>query len=312
MVDIADLARSGYLTSIASDSEKIKSLLGADKLTSRFQLSSYERRMLEKTAIDARSFIQRYDIQEAMRKIQPLTEYLNQNAYSISDIVRQSQSFQSYWIDWSYIPSHEKIKFLIQLNKVSNNITPALSIAEIVLLWFQDFEDKRQRIKKAEKLIKLILNGLLTASFYSRELHLEPFDKQVKTIIAIDNFERCALDGFISKSAPEFASYWRAKLKTQLVLPVQAAIQIEPKTREGKGLRLLRALLGEWNRQGVGTPSTSSQLFNYCMKHPPQGFSELQEDKEHGKYKFKEANQPDSISIKAFKNIFREHVGADA
>jgi hypothetical protein len=158
MVDIADLARSGYLTSIASE---------------------------------ARSLIQRYDIRE---------------------VIRQSQSFQPYWIDWSYIPSHEKIKFLIRLNKVSNNITPALSITEIVLLWFQDFEDKKKRIKKAEKLIKLILNGFLTASFYSRELHLEPFDKQVKTIIDIDEFERCALEGFISKSAPEFARYWRAKV----------------------------------------------------------------------------------------------------
>lgn len=295
MVDLAYLARSGNLTSIASE---------------------------------ARSLMQRYDTQEAMRKIQPLTEYLNQqeairktqplteylnqNAYSISDIVRQSQLFQPYWIDWSYIPSPKKIKFLIWLNKVSNNITPALTIAEIVLLWFQDFEDEKKRIKKAEKLIKLVLNGLLSASFYSRELHLEPLDKQVKTILTIDDFERCALAGLISKSAPEFASYWRSNLKTKLVLPVQTAIQIEPRTREGKGLRLFRALLGEWNRQGVGKPSTSNQLFNYCMKHPPQGFSALQEDKEHGKYQFKEANQPDSISIKAFKNIFREHVGADA
>jgi hypothetical protein len=276
VVDLAYLARSGNLTSIASE---------------------------------ARSLMQRYDIREVIRKTQPLTEYLNQNAYSISDIVRQSQLFQPYW---SYIPSHEKIKFLIRLNKLSNNITPALSITEIVLLWFQDFEDKKKRLKKAEKLIKLVLGCELPARYYSKELHIEPFDKQVKTIIAIDDFERCALAGLISKSAPEFASYWRSNLKTKLVLPVQTAIQIEPRTREGKGLRLFRALLGEWNRQGVGKPSTSSQLFNYCMKHPPQGFSALQEDKEHGKYQFKEANQPDSISIKAFKNVFREHVGADA
>ena len=128
MVDIADLARSGYLTSIASE---------------------------------ARSLIQRYDIREVIRQSQSFQRY------DIREVIRQSQSFQPYWIDWSYIPSHERIKFLIRLNKVSNNITPALSITEIVLLWFQDFEDKKKRIKKAEKLIKLILNGFLTASFYS-------------------------------------------------------------------------------------------------------------------------------------------------
>lgn len=297
MVDIADLARSGYLTSIASDSEKIKSLLGADKLTSRFQLSSYERRMLEKTAIDARSLIQRYDIQEAMRKIQPLTEYLNQNAYSISDIVRQSQSFQPYWIDWSYIPSHEKIKFLIRLNKVSNNITPALSIAEIVLLWFQDFEDKRQRIKKAEKLIKLILNGLLTASFYSRELHLEPFYKQVKTIIAIDNFERCALDGFISKSAPEFASYWRANLKTKLVLPVQA----EKKTYENSKARtLLLACLDNYN----GTPPNYKTLLTHALSNAPQGYEGLKLI-DHEEFAMKKLTwNGGSIYLKQFSKAF--------
>lgn len=243
MVDIADLARSGYLTSIASE---------------------------------ARSLIQRYDIRE---------------------VIRQSQSFQPYWIDWSYIPSHEKIKFLIRLNKVSNNITPALSITEIVLLWFQDFEDKKKRIKKAEKLIKLILNGFLTASFYSRELHLEPFDKQVKTIIAIDDFERCALDGFISKSAPEFASYWRAKLKTQLVLPVQA----EKKTYENSKARtLLLACLDNYN----GTPPNYKTLLTRALSNVPQGYEGLKLI-DHEEFAMKKLTwNGGSIYLKQFSKAF--------
>ena len=258
MVDIADLARSGYLTSIASE---------------------------------ARSLIQRYDIREVIRQSQSFQRY------DIREVIRQSQSFQPYWIDWSYIPSHEKIKFLIRLNKVSNNITPALSITEIVLLWFQDFEDKKKRIKKAEKLIKLILNGFLTASFYSRELHLEPFDKQVKTIIATDDFERCALDGFISKSAPEFASYWRAKLKTQLVLPVQA----EKKTYENSKARtLLLACLDNYN----GTPPNYKTLLTRALSNVPQGYEGLKLI-DHEEFAMKKLTwNGGSIYLKQFSKAF--------
>lgn len=254
MVDLAYLARSGNLTSIASE---------------------------------ARSLIQRYDIQEAI-------EYLNQNAYSISDIVRQTQLLQPYW---SYIPSHEKIKFLIRLNKLSNNITPALSITEIVLLWFQDFEDKKKRLKKAEKLIKLVLGCELPARYYSKELHIEPFDKQVKTIIAIDDFERCALAGLISKSAPEFASYWRANVKTQLVLPVQA----EKKTYENARARtLLLACLENYN----GTPPNYRALLNYAFSNPPQGYEGLKQI-DHADFSMKKLTWNDgSIYLKQFSKAF--------
>lgn len=149
---------------------------------------------------------------EVEAQARPARRYLSQHGYEIDLMQSTLGHLQPYSF---YIRTNgvEKLKFEAKLEALLLDIPPALSIDEITILWYQDYRHENKRIKKAKQLIELVINGKLKPYLYELNIHKLPFKRQIETRILIDDFEKSASAGNISKKAPEFSMLWRSFLK---------------------------------------------------------------------------------------------------
>lgn len=149
---------------------------------------------------------------EVEAQARPARRYLSQHGYEIDLMQSTLEHLQPYSF---YIRTNgvEKLKFEAKLEALLLDIPPALSIDEITILWYQDYRHENKRIKRAKQLIELVINGKLKPYLYEPNIHKLPFKRQIETRILIDDFEKSASAGNISKKAPEFSMLWRSFLK---------------------------------------------------------------------------------------------------
>lgn len=355
MVDLADLPRhkrntkreepldiGAYLESrgITLEEHKAKMLMVATEEAGRIQLPFTARLALQDAGINLRERVLevdsrfkraalgalplRYELTAYDRLMREASSQYGRQIKSIQSVLEQAQPYYFY----IQTNNFEKLKFEEKLERLLVNVTPVMPIKDIVILWHQDYRDKNKRIKRAKQLIELVIAGLLDTHFREPAIHRLCFKKQLATRIHIDDFEKAALAGNISKKAPEFSMSWRSHLKSfvsskqnlkQQPLAIEGIEQLEcvvtsnknseiPKKnqRESKAIKLVIACLDEWKKVQPGLPSHSEQLFSFCIRNPPQGYSDFQRDTTEKKYVFREAMQADSVQVRAFKEAFEK------
>ena len=237
MVDLAELERprnveeqlldlGAYLAErgITLEGHKEKMLTIATETASRIQLSPMTRLALREAGLSFREKVQQVDsnfklavlaslppMHVLTAQVRPVNDYLRQYGREVGlmqSTLDQVQQYASY-----FRVNVEKLKFKAKLGALLADAPPAMSIDEITILWYQDYEDEKKRIKRAKQLIELVINGKLKPYLYEPNIHKLPFKRQIETRILISDFEQSALTGGISKKAPEFSMLWRSLLK---------------------------------------------------------------------------------------------------
>lgn len=203
-------------------------------------------------------------------------------------------------------PSQEELRFLSRLDELLVNPNPALSIVDIVILWYQDYRDKKHRVRRARQLVQAVINGRLKPWMYQHDLKWRPLAQQVEAVIHVADFNECAAKGWLDREALQFAEFWQSLIK-RTEKPVEEAkptpLPKAKQSRERLSMPLLLACLDAFK----GKPATYQQLLDYCIKHPPTGYEGLciaNPEAKHGERVIKWASG--MVYLKHFRAAFKK------